>query len=311
MMWRTLSPFFACVWITIGPISAQGPPIRTETAFVVGLNGAAVRTFLQTTRKSKLLREGNEIPDALEREAAIVAIPVVVPYELIPNRLVVGAGLPYLNKELKLTQDGIRRTQATSGFGDLSLFGKVQLFQRDRRKQTTRITFKGVVKLPTGDNTETDEAGILLPRSLQLGSGTVDLSAGVILTHVVGRIGLNADAMFGFKGEVDGYEYGNALTYDFSLGYRLYPSVYAIYPSPYATAYLELNGQVTGRDRSGGSDVSDSGGHTLFLSPGIQFIPLGRLIVEASLQIPVRQKLKGTQLGTDYSFSGGVRWLIF
>ena len=37
----------------------------------------------------------------------------------------------------------------------------------------------------------------------------------------------------------------------------------------------------------------------------------GNLIVEASLQIPVRQELNGTQLGTDFAFKGGIRWLIF
>lgn len=310
-MWRILSASFVSAGFAVGPVNAQGPPIQTETAFVVGLDGAAVRTFLQTTRKSKLLRDGNEVPDALDREMAVVAVPVVVPHELISNRLVVGAGVSYLDKELKLTQDGLRRTLSASGFGDLSLFGKVQLFQRDSRKKTTRITFKGAVKLPTGDHTETDEAGVLLPRSLQLGSGTVDFSAGVILTHVVDRVGINADVVYGTNGETKGFEFGDALSYDIAFGYRVYPSVYKIYPSPYATAYLELNGRLTGKSRSSGREVTDSGGHTLFLSPGVQYIPLGSLILEASLQIPVRQQLEGTQLGTDYVYKAGVRWLIF
>ena len=96
-----------------------------------------------------------------------------------------------------------------------------------------------------------------------------------------------------------------------ALGYRFYPSLYEIYPSPYATAYLELNGQFARKSQTAGQSVADSGGHTLFLSPGVQFIPLGNLILEASLQIPVRQELNGTQLGTDFAFKGGIRWLIF
>ena len=311
MMWWIVLASFVSVWLSAASVGAQGPPIRTETAFVVGLDGAAVRTFLQTTRKTKLLRDGEEIPDVLEREATIMAVPVVVPYELISNRLVVGAGIPFLDKELKLIQNGIRRTLATRGFGDLSLFGKVQLFQRDRRKKTTRITVKGTVKLPTGDHTQTDEAGVLLPRSLQLGTGTVDVSVGMILTHIVGRAGLNADVIYGSKGETDGFAFGDALIYDIAFGYRVFPGVYKIYPSPYATVYLELNGRRMAKSRSDGRDVVDSGGHTLFLSPGFQYIPRGNLILEASLQIPVRQQLGGTQLGTDYVFRGGVRWLIF
>lgn len=308
-------PFLSSLLLSLlfvnGTTDAQGPPIQTETAFVVGLDGAAVRTFWQTTRKSKLLRDGDEIPDALEREVSVRAVPVVVPHELISNRLVVGAGVPFLDKAMKLTRDGARLTLATRGFGDLSLFGKVQLFQRDRPKKTTRITFKGTVKLPTGDHTETDEAGVPLPRSLQLGTGTVDISAGMILTHVVDRVGVNADVIYGLKGETGGFAFGDALSYDIAFGYRFFPAVYETYPSPYATVYLELNGRHTGKNRSGGVDVVDSGGHTLLLSPGVQYIPRGNLILEASLQIPVRQQLGGTQLGTDYVFRGGVRWLIF
>ncbi len=223
----------------------------------------------------------------------------------------VGAGVPFLDKEMRITRNGTRQTLSDRGFGDLTLFAKYQLLQRDAPEKTTRLTFKGGLKLPTGDHTETDSEGSLLPRGLQLGTGSVDYSAGLIFTHVADRLGINADAIYGFNGESDGFEFGDALKYDIALGYRIYPSVYETYPSPYATVYLELNGQLARKSRSGGQSVADSGGHTLFLSPGVQFIPLGNLIVEASLQIPVRQELNGTQLGTDVAFKGGIRWLIF
>lgn len=290
---------------------AQGPPIQTETAFVTGLNGTAFRTFFRTVRKSKLLQDGSKISDPLNREVTVRAMPLMFPYELIPNQLVVGAGIPYLDKELHLTQNGIRRVLSDTGFGDLSLIAKYGLLQRDAHNKTTRVAFKGGLKLPTGDYKETDEEGNLLPRGLQLGTGSVDYSAGLIFTHIVNRLGINADAIYQFNGESDGFAFGDALNYDIALGYRIYPSIYETYPSPYATLYLEVNGQYNRKSRTGGQSVADSGGHILFLSPGVQYIPLGNLILEASLQIPVRQELNGTQLGTDFVFKGGIRWLIF
>ncbi len=290
---------------------AQGPPINTETAFVVGLEGAALRTLVKTTRKSKLLKGTTKVSDPSDRQVQVVAVPIIIPYELIPNRIVVAAAIPYLHKELSLTQDGIRRALSDNGFGDLSLLFKYQLLQWDAHRKTTRITFKGGLKLPTGDHDETDELGELLRRGLQLGTGSLDYSAGLILTHSVGRLGINTDAIYTFKREADKYRFGDSLNYDLAVGYRIYPSVYETYPSPYATLYLEVNGQFKRRDEENRGTVEDSGGHILSLSPGIQYIPLSTLIIEASIQIPVLQDLNGTQLGTDFAFVSGIRWLIF
>ena len=49
----------------------------------------------------------------------------------------------------------------------------------------------------------------------------------------------------------------------------------------------------------GGDRVSDSGGNMLFLSPGVQ-LAAKRLILEASIQLPVAQDWNGPQLETDW-----------
>ena len=309
--WKTPIMGLGLSGLMAGTAVAQGPPMNTETAFVVGLNGGAFRTFVQTVRKSKLLQDGSRISDPLDREVQVVATPLIFPYELIPNRLVVGAGIPYLDKEMRLTRDGVKRSLSDRGFGDLTLFAKYQLLQWDALKKTTRVTFKSLLKLPTGEHEATDGEGNRLPRGIQLGTGTVDYAVGLIFTHIVNRLGINADTFYRFNGETEGFEFGDAVNYDLALGYRIYPSVYETYPSPYATVYLEANGQFNRKSRAAGQRVADSGGHTLFLSPGVQYIPLGNLILETSIQIPVRQELNGTQLGTDFVFKGGIRWLIF
>lgn len=309
--WKDLILSLGSSLLMAGAAGAQGPPIHTETAFVTGLNGAAFRTFVQTMKKSKLLKDGSEIPDPLDREVGVVAIPLMFPYELIPNRLVVGAGVPYLDKALHLSRDGARQTLSDQGFGDLSLFAKYQLLQRDAPRRTTRFTFKGGLKLPTGDHRKTDGEGNLLPRGLQLGTGSVDYAAGLIFTHSTGRLGINADTIYLFNREADGFEFGDALNYDLAVGYRIHPSVYETYPSPYATIYLEANGQVGRKDRAGRQIVEDSGGHTLFLSPGMQYVPFRSLALEASVQLPALQDLNGTQLGTNLVFKTGIQWLVF
>lgn len=306
--------FLLFLWLLIGMTFnvafAQGPPINTDTAFVVGLEGAAIRTFIKTTHKSKLFADGKKIADALNREVTVFAIPFMLPYEVIPNKLVAIGAIPYLDKEMKLTKDGNRQSRGDSGLGDLKLLGKYQFLQKDMKKSSFRMTFLGGVELPTGRDKARDASGLLLP-PLQVGSGSVDFIGGPIVTYVRDRLGINAEAIFKKNSEANDYQFGDTLAVNVALGYRFFPWVYETYPSPYSTLYLELLSEFSGKDRKNGEDLKDSGGKVLLLSPGIQHVFSRTLLAEVSFQFPIFQDLNGTQLGSDFSFNVGTRWLIF
>lgn len=279
---------------------ANGPPINTETAFVTGLSGAAFRSFARTVRKS-----------APGRDLQVIAVPLEFPYELLPNKLVLGGAIPYLDKELEITGGGTQRTIGDSGFGDLTAFGKYQVLQRDRSGETTRLTILGRLKLPTGEDDEKAPDGTRLPRPLQLGTGSVDFSAGAVIAALKQRWGVNADLIYTANGSDERFQFGNILRYDVALAYRAYPKIYATYPSPQLNLFLELNGETRERDELGGEALPDTGGTSILISPGIQYIAGRTFLVESSLQIPVVENLNGDQLETDYAFSLGLRWLIF
>ena len=52
---------------------------------------------------------------------------------------------------------------------------------------------------------------------------------------------------------------------------------------------------------------NDSGGSTLYLSPGLQYVS-DRWIIEGVLQLPVVQSLHGNALENDYVLRAGVRF---
>ena len=290
---------------------AQGPPINSDTAFVTGLQGAGLRSFFFSMRRSGLLRDGQRVFDPLDRKVSVRGLPLVLPYEVLKNQLVVIGGIPILHKEMRFTAaDGTRRELSATGFGDLFVVAKYQLIQKDAPGKTTRITAIGRVKFPTGDDNKTDGEGNLLPPSLQLGTGSVDYSSGIIFTHIVRRIGLNADVVYNFNTEANNFAFGDTLRYDVALGYRLLPKVYDKFPATQLNVYLELNGQFARKNQAAGISVRDSGGNVLFLSPGIQLIPYATFLVEASLRIPVSQELNGTQLKFRPGFNLGFRWLM-
>ena len=71
---------------------AQGPPVNTDTAFVAGLQGAALRSFLFSTRRHGLRQDGRRISDPLDQKVSVVGLPLILPYEVLKNRLVVIGG---------------------------------------------------------------------------------------------------------------------------------------------------------------------------------------------------------------------------
>lgn len=292
------------------PSLAQGPPINTDTAFVHGLNGAAVRTFFLASGRKGLRVDGQQANDPLDRALEVRGQLFVLPYELLPNRLVVMAVAPYLHKTLMDGPADARRRRTSTGFGDLAVAAKLNLYQRDGPGRTTRAAFYGRVKLPTGATDATGTDGRALPRPLQLGTGSVDYTSGAIVTHNSGRLGLHGDVLIDLNTTAGGFAAGDRLRYDLALGYRAWPPVYRSYPARQVNVYLELNGTATARDRLDGVTQLDAGGHWLFLAPGIQFAPAGGFLVELTYQWPVWQRLNGSQLAVQSTVKAGIRWLL-
>jgi len=296
-MFFRLKVMTACLILLLPATAiANGPPIHGETAFVTGLNGAAFRTFGKFIQKS-----------GKPGEISVYTTPLILPYELLENRLVVGAGVPFLNKTLTLP-DGTKRSSGY-GAGDLLLFAKYNLYQKDRHQETLRIAGKISLSLPTGRDDLTDGKG-LLPPGLQLGTGTVNPGALVVVTKLWRRFGINGDVGYTFMPENNGLDRGDVFQFDLAASYRLLPVVYKIFPAHQFNLMLELNGTYTGSSTNNGIENLNSGGTVIFASPGLQYI-YSNFIAEISVQIPIVKSLYGNQLKPDYTSLFGIRWLIF
>lgn len=172
--------------------------------------------------------------------------------------------------------------------------------QIDRPGETFRIAPKVVLKLSTGDE----------DASPALGSGSTDVSLGAV-AWLSGRQGIYGEALLRRRGESGGRKFGRGLLYNVAFAHRLLPAVYRTYPARQVNAYLELNGSWTARDDVAGDAVASSGGHVLFIAPGLQYIPWSRLLVETSLQLPLVRDGNGSQPKTDWTMSFGTHVLLF
>ena len=275
---------------------AQGPPINTDSPIVLGLSGRAVRTFGKLVRVTTLLRDGEETANPNNDKVTLWVTPLAVPYNLT-DKLQVAAIFPFINASLTT---GDQRF-SNFGLGDVQFFAKYVWHQSDGKNKTFRVASRVDVKIPTGERSEKPA----------LGTGSTDFALSTVAGWIENRVGVYLEGGYGLNTSKDGLNYGNSLFYNLAIGYRLAPVVYETYPSPQLNVFLELNGATAARNTLNGFGDQNSGGTTVFISPGLQYIG-GRLwLVEASYQYPIVQNPNGIQLAVTGTASLGVRILLY
>ncbi|MGH7943841.1 MAG: transporter [Opitutaceae bacterium] len=275
--------------LTLMP-AALAAPINTDTALPVHRG-----EFLWREQVRFLKAE-----DAT-RDLEVVAVPSVFVYGFTEKFALIGI-VPYLDKTLRA--GGSER--GDRGFGDATLLARHQVWQVDRAGETFRGQFLAGVKLPTGRDDESDSLG-RLPQPLQLGSGSYDPIVAAVFSWQRLQWQADFDVVYKLNTDANGFRFGNTLAHDAAFQYRLWPQSLSGSGVPaFIYGVFELNGIWAERDRFRGAKLADSGGYTLFVSPGLQYVTQ-RWIAEIAAQLPVVQDLNGNQLEADYTLIAGFR----
>lgn len=293
--WSVLAALAA---LTVAPPTTQAAPQTFNTALPV-----ATGEFI--VREQFLYKSMGDDPGPMDRDVEVLGAVSVLGYGAT-FRLALFGALPFLGKALKVAlPTGERVARDTAGFADARVFGRYTLFQRDRRGSNFRIAPFAGLELPTGDDDDTDRLG-LLPPPLQLGSGSWDPFAGLAATYQA--LGYQVDAQVAYKAntEANDFEFGDALRLDASVQYRLWPRELGTGVPGFLYAGLEANYLHQGRNRAAGVDDPDSGGETLFISPGLQYVTK-RWVLEAIVQAPAVQDKNGAALEDDVTVRAGFR----
>lgn len=207
------------------------------------------------------------------------------------TNLVVVAPFAVLDVNQQVGPDQVSKTSA--GFADgLVLVQYDGFYQKNVPKGFTRVSGQFGLKLPTGRSGFTSDA--------------VDFILTGIYSYVRDRHWLIGDSQFTVTTRNEqGVKRGNAWNYDFAHKRRVSPL-----EGTNLFALIEANGEVRGRTTLENSTVPDSGGHVLFVSPGVEFLPTRQLVLEFAIPIPVIRDLNGVQLKPKLSIIAGVRFLF-
>ena len=256
-------------------------------------------------REQGVYARGSDDPSPADREIEVLGAISVLGYGVTPDLAVFGA-VPVLDKELEVTLPGGERViRDTTGIGDARLFARYTAWRDDAPGRTFRIApFLGL-EVPTGEDGERDSLG-RLPQPLQLGSGSWDPFGGVVATWQTLDYQVDVQAAYKLNTEANDFEFGDEARFDASLQYRLWPRELGKGTSGFLYGVLEGNLVHQAKSEIGGADDPDSGGLSVFLSPGLQYVTR-RWIVEAIVQVPVAQDLNGAALEDDFVVRTGFR----
>jgi len=201
-----------------------------------------------------------------------------------------------------------------AGLGDVALMGRYTFLKQENPDTTNVLAGLAGIKFSTGKtNARTSDGMSYLDSHLQPGTGSTDYLLGLSYSHSLQRLSFSANLLGTITTEgkfgTTKHEFGNALNYDMSGKYRIAPEAFSPM-KPQLFAALGINGEVRQREKEDGVAVPDSGGNTVYLSPGLQLVLAPHWIVEASYQHAIYHKLNGTQLGETYKAITGVTYLF-
>ena len=296
-----MRPSLALRSIAVGLLtagSAWGAPVTFNTALPVGGGEFVARGMV-------VVSQSGQDPGTADRDHSATSLLAVLGYG-VNHKLALFGVLPYVDKKLDLTVSGNRIRRTASGWGDASVFARYTLVQRDKPGRTFRVAPFAGVKAPTGDDDNRDMFG-RLPPSVQPGSGAWDVFGGVIATYQTFALQADGQVSYRVNNKANGFDPGDELRLDGCRQYRLWPRILGNGVPSFLYGVLEANLVHRDRNQVNGSDDANSGGTTLFLAPGLQFVTR-RWIVEGVVQLPVVQNLHGNALENDYVMRAGFRF---
>lgn len=247
----------------------------------------------------------------------------------ITDDITVGFRLPYVYR------NGIREVEAghvhgtfaahqiydhggSEGIGDMSFWGQYRFFNQDKHTASLLLGFKA----PTG---ETNNQGFKrnyhyetlkntypavpadhssrLETHMQPGSGSWDGMFGAAYGYDLDVVQLNSSLMYTLttKGSQD-TDLGDSFNYNFAASVP----VKAFTPCDACSwnFVLEANGEWKSKEKRGDIYVGNSGGHTLYISPGVRFISGQNWNIGTTVGYAAISDVNGDQSRPDYRVMG-------
>jgi hypothetical protein len=302
-MARTLAAIIpGAVLLCLAPAS-QCQTINAPAGRTLFSRSSLVRSFADIDRFS-MDADGNSV------HGTQYVIPLALVYGFYPNWTVIVAQ-PYVVTDVTVHMANQSRQERLNGLADTQFFVQYDgLYSRNAPGGLTRLAGVFGLQAPTG-------ARRFSTRAFEYTGGLIFEKAARLKYFFTG------DFQYSFATENGGGAgVGNSARFDAVPAYFLISRERAPEDASWrrkaydrifrngAFLVLEFNGSWRAHATNQGTEVPNTGGSTLMISPGIQYFPSRRLVLEFSVPIPAVSQLHGIQPKPDTSFLVGFRYLF-
>ncbi len=204
----------------------------------------------------------------------------------------------------------VHAMKPTMGLGDITVMALYRIYVNNDVMPTSVVAAGLGVKTPTGSSTEKSAAGKFVHAHMQPGTGSWDPLFSVICTKMLNPFLFQADAAYQLTTRnSEGYEFGDSFDLDLF-------GKYAVTRSFTVTGGLTYFHTNMASDRFGNytdlssilDDPANTGGESIWFSPGIQIQPLRNGIIDMKVQFPLWERVNGVQLVSSYRILAGVSY---
>ncbi len=242
------------------------------------------------------------------------------------HHLTVSAELPYVRRDdLREGEHSlvggqaineVARLGSVAGIGDLNILAKYRLTDGEE----AGFAILGGIKLPTGSTSKRSDDGERLETEHQPGTGSWDPLIGASAATRLGSLQLTASALYqvSTKGAQD-TQLGNRLQGGIALSHRFGPVEQHhaevshnhhhgdeldehVEAHSHITwdAFVELGGELEGRQKVGGETEEESGGKWLYVAPGARVNTASGWSAGAAIAVPVWQDIRASHPNNRY-----------
>lgn len=196
-----------------------------------------------------------------------------------------------------------------NNFGDITVMGLYRPYVESENGVTDALSVGLGVKTPTGSYTETASTGYVHAH-MQPGTGSWDPLLSIIHTKMMGSFLIQTDAAYQLATRnPEGYRFGDSFTANLTGTYKATENLNAVA----GLIYLHVN---KANDRDGKytnpaslmDDTANTGGDSIWISPGLQWVPLKNSLLDFKVQLPVWERVNGVQLVSTYRILAGLSY---
>ncbi|HKH03473.1 MAG TPA: transporter, partial [Bradyrhizobium sp.] len=327
----------------VGGVSGSGG-LLTIGAGTLDQGQFAFSTFVDYLRLKQLsdatllANAGNDVHGLQTVESRALALAYGV-----TNDLTISMRLPWVRRtgilegvqEDPLDPPTVRDRGNTSGFGDVTLLGQYRFL--NNQVSGTQLAVLFGVKAPTGRTNLVDPFGEIFETEFQPGSGSWDGLFGAALSQrLTPVLSFHANILAIASGTgTQNSNLGSRFLYNAALGYRLFgetanephshdprnanahtghghsqmvtkaPKAVTYHPHVALDALLEINGEWHEQQRVAGIADPNSGGNTIFISPGLR-LTIENLSSYVLVGLPVVNNPNGVQATASWRVLAGV-----